>query len=58
MTSQRIRNSAVVRRVLEAGGQRRVLFDTVLLAVAGVASAQLFNLLLDLARRVFLRGIA
>jgi len=58
MSSQRILDSAVVRRVLQAGGQRRFLFDTVLLAIAGVASAQLFNLLLDIARRIFLRGMA
>ncbi|HMC56589.1 MAG TPA: chloride channel protein [Gemmatimonadaceae bacterium] len=49
---------AAVRRWWIAGGQRRLLLDTMLLAVAGVAAAQTFNLLLDLSRRVFLRGIA
>ena len=39
-------------------GQRRLLLDTVLLAVAGVAAAQLFNVLLGVARDIFLRRIA
>jgi CIC family chloride channel protein len=38
--------------------RRRLLFDTVLLGVAGVAAAQLFNFLLGLSRRLFLTAIA
>ena len=38
--------------------QRRLLVDTILLGVAGVAAAQLFNLLLVLSRRFFLGVIA
>jgi CIC family chloride channel protein len=38
--------------------QRRLLFDTILLGVAGVAAAQLFNFLLALSRRFFLGFIA
>jgi CIC family chloride channel protein len=52
------RELPIVQRLLRLGGQRRFLFDTVLLAVAGVAAAQLFNFVLELSRRVFLRGIA
>lgn len=39
-------------------GRRRLLFDTALLGVVGVVAAQAFNFLLELARAVFLTGIA
>src|SRR5690348_5372756 len=38
--------------------RRRLLLDTLLLGVAGVAAAQLFNFLLGLSRRFFLGMIA
>jgi len=38
--------------------RRRLLLDTVLLGVAGVAAAQLFNLLLSVARYLFLTRLA
>lgn len=38
--------------------RRRLLLDTVLLGVAGVAAAQLFNLLLSIARNLFLWRLA
>lgn len=38
--------------------QQRLLVDTILLGITGVAAAQLFNGLLAVARGVFLRGIA
>lgn len=37
---------------------RRLLFDTLLLGAVGVAAAQLFNLLLDWTRRLFLLDLA
>jgi chloride channel protein, CIC family len=41
-----------------AGGQRRLLFDTILIGAAGAGVAQLFNWLLGLARTGLLYGIA
>ena len=52
--------AALVPRValLLRSERRRFLVDTVLLGVAGVAAAQLFNFLLGLARGLFLGSIA
>lgn len=56
----RARFTAIRRRAasLLQTERRRLLLDTVLLGVAGVAAAQLFNLLLSVARWIFLTGIA
>ena len=57
--NKRILASARRRAVsLWRSERRRLLLDTALLGVAGVVAAQLFNLLLDGARAVFLGGIA
>jgi CIC family chloride channel protein len=46
------------RLALPRMGQRRLLFDTVILALAGVAAAQLFNFLLRLSSALFLGRLA
>ena len=49
---------ALYHRMRGPTRQQRLLVDTILLGVAGVAAAQLFNGLLAIARNAFLRGIA
>ncbi|HKW49046.1 MAG TPA: chloride channel protein, partial [Gemmatimonadaceae bacterium] len=53
--SARARSNA---SALLRSGRRRILLDTLLLGVAGVAAAQLFNLLLSFARYLFLWRLA
>jgi chloride channel protein, CIC family len=48
----------LLHRVPGPSRQQRLLVDTVLLGVAGVAAAQLFNGLLAIVRHAFLTGIA
>ena len=49
---------ALYRRIRGPSRQQRLLVDTVLLGVVGVAAAQLFNALLSVVRFLFLHGIA
>lgn len=50
--------SAFYHRLRGPSRQQRLLVDTILLGVIGVAAAQLFNGLLTVARNVFLTGLA
>ena len=49
---------SLYHRIHGPSRQQRLLVDTVLLGIAGVAAAQLFNGLLAIARNIFLHGIA
>lgn len=49
---------AALRRVVQPGRQRRLLTDTLVLGLGGVAAAQVFNALLAVARRILLFGIS
>lgn len=49
---------ALYRRIHGPSRQQRLLVDTILLGIIGVAAAQLFNGLLGAARNLFLSGLA